>query len=197
MLLAKSRWQLRRAIAALHAVLRPLHLRLHRVKRFIGRTSTGFDVLGYRLHPGRKLRPSRRVCAASACVLVGLLSEKATLSPFDGTCSGGGAGSTEACGVGCAELEVLSASHDISWPICIFPGLCAVTVEPPPGASRRDGETQEDVERVRRSLAAEAVNGDVREGCLATHTHIWEVDKNPIFAIRNQFLCGEPSLTVR
>ena len=58
-LLAKSRWQLRRAIAALHAVLRALHLRLHRVKRFIGRTSTGFDFLGYRLHPGRKLRPSQ------------------------------------------------------------------------------------------------------------------------------------------
>ena len=58
-LLAKSRWQLRRAIAALHAVLEPLHLRLHRVKRFIGRTSTGFDFLGYRLHPGRLLRPSQ------------------------------------------------------------------------------------------------------------------------------------------
>ncbi len=58
-LLAKSRWQLRRAIAALHAVLRPLHLRLHRVKRFIGRASRGFDFLGYRLHPGRLLRPSQ------------------------------------------------------------------------------------------------------------------------------------------
>ena len=58
-LLAKTRWQLRRAIAALHVVLGSLHLRLHRVKRFIGRTSAGFDFLGYRLHPGRKLRPSK------------------------------------------------------------------------------------------------------------------------------------------
>jgi RNA-directed DNA polymerase len=59
-LLAKSRWKLRRAIAALHAVLRPLHLRLHREqKRFIGRTSTGFDFLGYTLQSGRKLRPSK------------------------------------------------------------------------------------------------------------------------------------------
>ena len=58
-LLAKTRWQLRRAIAVLHAALRPLHLRLHRVKRFIGRTARGFDFLGYRLHPGRKLRPSK------------------------------------------------------------------------------------------------------------------------------------------
>ena len=53
-LLAKSRWQLRRAIAALHAVLRPLHLRLRRVKRFIGRTSTGFDSLGYAQRPAQR-----------------------------------------------------------------------------------------------------------------------------------------------
>jgi len=57
-LLAKSRWQLRRAIAELHACLRPLHLRLHPEKRFIGKLSRGFDFLGYQLHPGRKLRPS-------------------------------------------------------------------------------------------------------------------------------------------
>ncbi len=57
-ILAKSRWQLRRAIVQLHAVLRPLNLRLHRRKRFIGRVTVGFDFLGYRLHPGRKLRPS-------------------------------------------------------------------------------------------------------------------------------------------
>jgi hypothetical protein len=28
-------------------------------KRFIGRTVKGFDFLGYRLHPGRRLRPSK------------------------------------------------------------------------------------------------------------------------------------------
>ena len=27
-------------------------------KRFMGRTSDGFDFLGYRLHPNRRLRPS-------------------------------------------------------------------------------------------------------------------------------------------
>ncbi len=57
-LLARTRWQLRRAIAELHACLRPLHLRLHPKKRFIGKLSRGFDFLGYQLHPGRKLRPS-------------------------------------------------------------------------------------------------------------------------------------------
>ncbi len=58
-ILARTRWQLRGAIAALHAVLRPLHLRLHRIKRYIGKTTRGFDFLGYQFHPGRKLRPSR------------------------------------------------------------------------------------------------------------------------------------------
>ena len=57
-LLSRTRWHLKQAIAALHAALRPLHLTLHRTKRFIGRTATGFDFLGYRLRAGRKLRPS-------------------------------------------------------------------------------------------------------------------------------------------
>jgi hypothetical protein len=45
-LLASTRWQLRRAIAALHEEIAPLGLRLRRVKRFIGRTTQGFDFLG-------------------------------------------------------------------------------------------------------------------------------------------------------
>ena len=57
-LLARSRWQLRRAIAALHEVIAGLGLRLHRVKRFIGRTTRGFDFLGYRIRAGARLRPS-------------------------------------------------------------------------------------------------------------------------------------------
>ncbi len=36
-----------------------LMLTLHLVKRFIGRTEKGFDFLGYKIHPNRKLRPSR------------------------------------------------------------------------------------------------------------------------------------------
>ena len=64
-LLARTRWQLRRAIAELHACLRPLHLRHHPEKRFIGKLSRGFDFLGYQfihLHWGRKLRPSPMRC---------------------------------------------------------------------------------------------------------------------------------------
>jgi len=57
-LLARTRWGLRRAIAALHEEIAPLGLRLHRVKRFIGRTTRGFDFLGYRIRAGARLRPS-------------------------------------------------------------------------------------------------------------------------------------------
>jgi len=57
-LLANTRWQLRRGIAALHEEIVRLGLRLHRVKRFIGRTTKGFDFLGYRIRAGARLRPS-------------------------------------------------------------------------------------------------------------------------------------------
>ena len=56
-LLARTRWQLRRAITALHEEIAALGLRLHRVKRF-GRTTQGFDFLGYRIRAGARLRPS-------------------------------------------------------------------------------------------------------------------------------------------
>ena len=57
-LLARTRWELRRAIAALHEEIATLGLHLHRVKRFIGRTTQGFDFLGYRIRAGARLRPS-------------------------------------------------------------------------------------------------------------------------------------------
>ena len=57
-LLARTRWELRRAIAALHEEIAALGLRLHRVKRFIGRTTQGFDFLGYQIRAGARLRPS-------------------------------------------------------------------------------------------------------------------------------------------
>jgi hypothetical protein len=48
-LLVRTRWELRRAIAALHEEIAALGLHLHRVKRFIGRTTQGFDFLGERV----------------------------------------------------------------------------------------------------------------------------------------------------
>ena len=41
-----------------HEGLQRLGLRLHRSKRLIGKLSKGFDFLGYRVVPGRRLRSS-------------------------------------------------------------------------------------------------------------------------------------------
>jgi RNA-directed DNA polymerase len=57
-LLARTRWELRRDIAALHEEIATLGLHLHRIKRFIGRTTQGFDFLGYQIRAGARLRPS-------------------------------------------------------------------------------------------------------------------------------------------
>ncbi len=57
--LATTRWHLRKAIAQMHHITTDLKLRLHRKdKCYIGRTSKGFDFLGYTIHPQRRLRPS-------------------------------------------------------------------------------------------------------------------------------------------
>jgi RNA-directed DNA polymerase len=57
-LLARTRWQFRRAIAALHEEIAALGLHLHRIKRFIGRTTQGFDFLGDQIRAGARLRLS-------------------------------------------------------------------------------------------------------------------------------------------
>jgi hypothetical protein len=58
LILAKTRWHLRTAIRELIGVTLSLGLELHQKKRFIGRIDNGFDFLGYRIHPSRKLRTS-------------------------------------------------------------------------------------------------------------------------------------------
>ena len=57
-ILVQKRHQLRRAIKRVHEVLQRLGLRLHGSKRLIGKLSKGFDFLGYRVVPGRRLRSS-------------------------------------------------------------------------------------------------------------------------------------------
>ena len=57
-ILAPTRHLLRRAIKEVHAVMGDLGLRLHATKRCIGKLSNGFDILGYRVVPGRRLRTS-------------------------------------------------------------------------------------------------------------------------------------------
>ena len=58
-ILCKSRWQLKKAIAKMHRVLETLKLTVHPDKRFIGKTIRGFDFLGIQFQQGRKLRPSK------------------------------------------------------------------------------------------------------------------------------------------
>ena len=53
---AATRWRLRAAIVQMHAVLGELKLAIHPHKRFIGKTAKGFDFLGYRFRPCRKLQ---------------------------------------------------------------------------------------------------------------------------------------------
>jgi hypothetical protein len=49
--LAATRWKLRRAVKALNETLADLGLPKHPDKTFIGRVERGFDFLGYRLSP--------------------------------------------------------------------------------------------------------------------------------------------------
>jgi hypothetical protein len=59
-ILAKSRWKLRKTLKTLYSVLSELKLNVHtKEKRFIGKIEKGFSFLGYFFKPGRKLRPSR------------------------------------------------------------------------------------------------------------------------------------------
>ena len=57
-ILTKTCRQLRTEVCRLHTELAALGLRVHEKKRFIGRITTGFELLGYTLHPLRRLRPS-------------------------------------------------------------------------------------------------------------------------------------------
>ncbi len=57
---APTRHKLRVAVRRMHRVLAALKLDIHPDKRFIGKTERGFDFLGYRFRPGRKLRPAQQ-----------------------------------------------------------------------------------------------------------------------------------------
>ena len=56
---APTRHKLRAVLREMYRVLDQLKLNVHPNKRYIGTTQRGFDFLGYRFHPGRKLRPSQ------------------------------------------------------------------------------------------------------------------------------------------
>ena len=57
-ILADSHSKLRRIVRRVYCELAALGLTVHREKRYIGRTTKGFNFLGYRLHPVCLLRQS-------------------------------------------------------------------------------------------------------------------------------------------
>ncbi len=59
LILAPSRWKLRRAVKTVRQVLEVLNVEIHPDKTFIGRAHHGFDFLGYALSPG-VLKPASR-----------------------------------------------------------------------------------------------------------------------------------------
>ena len=60
--LSPTRWELRRAIAAVNRTLAAMQLDKHPDQTARGRTTAGFDFLGYRFSPGglRLAPPNRR-----------------------------------------------------------------------------------------------------------------------------------------
>jgi len=51
--LAPTRWKLKKAVRVLNRVLEALKLNKHPAKTFIGRAAKGFDFLGYHIEPGQ------------------------------------------------------------------------------------------------------------------------------------------------
>jgi hypothetical protein len=58
LIFAPTRHKLKAALRCMYRVLEQLKLTVHPDKRSIGKTQRGFDFLGYRIHPDRKLRPA-------------------------------------------------------------------------------------------------------------------------------------------
>jgi hypothetical protein len=70
LVLAPTRWKLRRAIRVVNEILGSLRLEKHPDKTFIGRIEQGFDFLGYHFSRGAvgltQQTPQSRVTATSA-----------------------------------------------------------------------------------------------------------------------------------
>ena len=59
-ILAKSRWELKRSIKLMYSIISELKLQVHTEEKcFIGKIDKGFSFLGYFFKPNCKLRPSR------------------------------------------------------------------------------------------------------------------------------------------
>ena len=58
LIFSPTRHKLKAALRFMYRILEQLKLTVHPDKRSIGTTERGFDFLGYRIHPDRKLRPA-------------------------------------------------------------------------------------------------------------------------------------------
>ena len=58
LIFSPTRHKLKAALRCMYRILEQLKLTVHPDKRYIGKTHRGFDFLGYRIHPDRKLRPA-------------------------------------------------------------------------------------------------------------------------------------------
>jgi len=60
-IMSKTRWKFKTALKKAYEILDALNLKVHtEEKRFIGKTSDGFDFLGYFFKENKKLKPSRK-----------------------------------------------------------------------------------------------------------------------------------------
>ena len=92
LVLAPTRWKLRKAVKVVNEVLALLGLRKHPDKTFIGHISKGFDFLGYAFRPG-SLTVAKKPSPSSSVGRVGFMSRagrSVTLPPgLTHTCNGG------------------------------------------------------------------------------------------------------------
>jgi len=75
-ILAKTRWKFKKAVKLMHETLDSLQLSVHvQKKRFVGKTSKGFDCLGYYFKLGRKVKPSKKFMERFAKRAIQLLEQ--------------------------------------------------------------------------------------------------------------------------
>ena len=88
-IVAQSRWKLRKAVRIVNQTLSRLKVEKHPDKTFIGRAEKGFDFLGYHLKP-ESLKPSCQTIKKHAENIRRLYEQGAGYRPHPGICSGGG-----------------------------------------------------------------------------------------------------------
>jgi len=82
-ILAPTRWKLRKAVAIVNQTLGQLKVEKHPDKTFIGRIERGFDFLGYRITP-KELAAAEKTCEKAAARVTQLYEQGATIQRIEG-----------------------------------------------------------------------------------------------------------------